>query len=220
MAKNYSEKANAAEISGLAETDILDYQVTIADNFVEMLLNRSFGEATSHIDYYDINGDERSLQTTRWPIISITDFIDNQRETNHTHLVEDTDFFVDKEAGLIMLVEDEFNILKGSAYLTKGNKTVKVIYTWGFSETPEDIKVFADWVLAWIAEIKKTLNASKSTDGQVMRRIRAGNYEEAYDVGNTAVDHKYKGVLADMTGFMVRKYMRHGDSGTESYVTI
>ena len=212
---DYASKGNAAEIAGLTEADILDAQIEIVNRFIDALVNRNFGVANTRNNppqYFDIEGDERELLLDRWPVIAITELVDNQRGASPSTLVQDTDYFLEGAEGVIKLVEDEFNILKGSAYLTRGMRTVRCIYTWGYEDIPAPVSAFADWMAAWIAEIKKATGAAKTAEGQVLRKLRAGNYEEAYDIGNTIIDKKYKAVLSDMTQFLIRNYMRYGDS--------
>jgi len=209
---SYATKANAAAIAGVAVTDIADYQVTSADRYVELILGRSF-ESASQTDYYDIKGDEKIIQLHRYPVISITTFRDNQRESSYTDLVEDTDFTLDKEAGLVKLIHDEFNILKGSTSLTKGEKTVKIVYTWGYASVPNDVAMFADWVLARMAEIKKSGDAAETSTGAALKSIQIGDYEEAYDTKNDKIDKKYKAILAEMTSAMISKYKLWGEGG-------
>jgi hypothetical protein len=207
---DYAVKANSASISGLSISDISDIQVGFVNSYINSLLNVNFGVENSRTQYFDITGDERELLLDRWPVTSITSLIDNQRDTPVT-LIQDTDYFLEEREGIIKLIEDEFNILKGSAYLTVGMRTVKCIYKWGYLAVPNAVSSFADWMVAWIAEAKNALGASKTTDGQVLRKVRAGNYEEAYDIGNVAINDKYKAILSEMTAFLVRSYMRYGD---------
>lgn len=212
MPESYASIANAAALSGLAESDINSTQKNSVDEFVELMLGRSFTSA-QHTQYYDIEGSEKTLQLPHWPLISVTRFRDNQRETSYTDLVEDTDFTVDKQAGLVKLIQDDFNILKGSAYLTVGTKTVAITYNWGYSSIPNDVKLFADWMLAWIAEQKKVMGASKTTGGAVLKRVQMGDYSEAYGVGSTEVDKKYKETLSGMSSMLIGKYKFWGEDG-------
>lgn len=48
----YANVTNAASISGVAETDISTYQRRFVDMYIESMLNRTFGEATSRTDYF------------------------------------------------------------------------------------------------------------------------------------------------------------------------
>ncbi len=209
----YASKVNASVISGLPTTDIPDYFVTTADQFIEEMLGREFGLALDQIDFFDVPpGGLQTIQLHKFPVISITTLRDNQRGSNPEDLVEDTDFTVDKQAAILKLIKDDFNILKGSTTLTVGTKTVKVTYTYGYETTPNAVKLFADWYLAWLTEVKKSLDNMKS-NGAILSRVQVGDYAEAYSTNNRSIDSKYKSVLADMSFVLVRKYQTWDDDG-------
>ena len=207
----YASKNNAAALAGVAVTDIANYQAISVDRYVELMLGRSF-EELEHTQYFDVpSGGLDTLQVMHWPLTSVTRFRDNQRGSNPQDIVEDEDFTVDYQAGIFKLIKDDYNILKGSTSLTVGTKTVAITYKWGYVEIPDDVKLFADWMLAWIAEIKKVTDGVRTADGAILRRVQIGDYQEAYDTGNQLIDKKYKGLLADMTSMLVTKYKFWGE---------
>ena len=210
----YANIDNAAALSGLAVTEFNETMRSYVDKHIELMLGREFGESNSHTQYFDIpGGGVDYLQLSWYPVIAVQTFRDNQRESGYTDLVEDEDFTVDKDAGILKLIKDDYNILKGSTSLTVGTKTVMVTYTHGYARVPNDIAIFADWMLAWMGEIKKTTSALQTADGAVLRRIQIGDYQEAYDVQNTNIDKKYKGLLGEMASMLVAKYKRWGEDG-------
>lgn len=216
---NYCTAANAAAVSGINASDIVAYQMTSVNNFIELLLNRNFGITNSFTDYFDGQSNQKHIQLSHYPVIAVTSFIDNQRGTTTTTLVEDTDFAVDKQAGIIELIRDDWNILKGSTSLTVGTKTVKIIYTYGYSSIPAEITLFADWLLAWIAEVKNILGATRTADGAILKSAQIGDYREAYSVENKTIDTKYKDFLAKMTELVIQKYRFWGENG-DYYITL
>lgn len=223
MAQEYATKATAAALAGVATTDINDAQVDLVNKYIEQMTGRNFGVENSHIQYFDVEGSEDTFQLINYPVISLTEIRDNQRDSvigNQTVLVEDTDYTIDKQAGIVKLIKDDFNVLKGSTGLTVGTKTVKITYTWGYSSTPEDVSMFADYMLAWLAESTKEIGSVKNDSGAILRRIQIGDYQEAYDSKNDKINAKYQKLLSDMSQQLVSKYKKYGESDADYYPII
>lgn len=162
---------------------------------------------------FDGQSNCKHIQLTHYPVISVTLFRDNQRDSNYTDLVEDTDFAVDKEAGIIELIRDDWNILKGSTSLTVGTKTVKITYTWGYESIPDSISIFADSMLAWIVETKESIDNMKTSNGAILSKVNIGDYAEAYSTNNKQIDGKYKDILGSLTEHLIQRYKFWGESG-------
>jgi hypothetical protein len=121
-------------ISGSTYDDQLGRYITVASIAAGQYCNRVFVVETVQ-DRFDITfprlrfGGEEKLQTSRWPVITMTSLTENG-----TALVKDTDYKVDTSNGLLIRLDTNGDPT------TWGQSPVIATYSVGFASIPADLE--------------------------------------------------------------------------------
>ena len=119
-----------------ADDTILSRIVSSVNSYVVNYCSRTIlnYHTNNKVEYFDGNTDSVYLDET--PITSIVSVkISSDGGVTKTDLVENTDFFVDNENGLIISKYGKF-ISSDTKF-----KSLEVTYTGGYAKTPEDLKI-------------------------------------------------------------------------------
>lgn len=199
-------KAKVAIILGVSESDVVDGYLTIADNYVKLLLNRTFDGITSaehyidtraRNDYYESYYDGvRDFVMPNFPVTEITSVLLNPDSDSPTTLTEDTEYFVNLGSGFITLADNFFP--------EQGQRRLKVNYKYGYSTAPDDVIDFASYYAAFLQESRTSI--AKNNDGSILKEVEIGRYREQYATASTALKMKYTDFLTQMEGLIVQKY--------------
>ncbi len=131
-------KADLSITVGIDDT-YLSRAISKASQAISQYCNRVFAAETVQ-DLFDLTqprlkfGGEAVLQTSRWPIISITSVVENTG-ANAVTLVRDTDYRVDVTTGLLWRLNAQSGLVT-----TWGASPVTVIYQGGFATIPLDLQ--------------------------------------------------------------------------------
>lgn len=129
----------AEGITGMTQDARLSDLITSVSQLVKTYCNNSFVDyATSaKTDLFDINYGECFVQLTETPIVAITSVSerDNPADT-YTTLTNNTDYYVDSNTDSVYRVSGN-----ADHPFKSGRGAVKVVYTAGYSSTPEDLKL-------------------------------------------------------------------------------
>jgi len=199
------DRQRVLDFSGIALNSLNSAFISLADRHIKNILGKDFdgGILTSeeYIDlvqrnlFYVSYDGPRNVNLEKTPIVSFTSLTRNPLETNPTTLVQDEDYFINLEAGIITFSD--------SLELISGLKVLKATYTYGYSSVPEDVEDYASMMCAMLHE-GSTINA-KNDAGAILKEIEIGRYRESY--GNTSAYLKEKYSLLDsMREELVQKY--------------
>lgn len=215
----YATKANVAVITGKDETAIADLYLSIADREVERVCGRTFSSTTSQTEYFDTEnrnvftqGDigSRNFPLSKHPVVSVTSVqtitrysdVNNIIQETETDLELDDDYYLsnDNGEGIIHIPEDY--------ELPIGPKSLKVIYTYGYASTPDDVKDYADYYAAMLAD--SGLNIPTNTSGHPLAEIEIGRYREKYADIVKIQKSKYDVILQRLEDVLIDKYKLWG----------
>jgi len=121
-------------ITGSTYDAQLGRYITVASLAAEQYCNRMFVVETVQ-DRFDITfprlrfGGEEKLQTSRWPVITMTSLTENG-----TALVKDTDYKIDTSNGLLIRLDSNGDPT------TWGQSPVVAIYSAGYATIPADLE--------------------------------------------------------------------------------
>ena len=142
-------------------------------------------------DEYACNYDgERKFVLDRPAIYRVDSVISEPDSTDPEYLVEDSDYWVDLDTGVVT-IDDDFD-------LVKGQRTLRFDYRWGWvgGQYPVIVSTYASLYCASLREMMKS--TAKNDDGLPLKEIEIGRYRELYDTANTSIKSKYDSMLRDM----------------------
>jgi hypothetical protein len=126
------------KINSTEYDDRLDLIIKSVSAYVKSYCNRTFNDYSSQDKTEYLNGrDKEFVYLQEFPILTLTSVhtsIDGG--VSYTELIEDTDVFLDYDTGQLI----EANGLPFVS-LGTGHKSLKVVYSGGFVELPEDLKL-------------------------------------------------------------------------------
>ncbi len=169
---------------------------TVVDNWIDTNIKPTgFLNISNADEYYDIKRtDQTELVLKHFPIVTLTELI-NDANSSSPITLDSSSYYVDSESGIIQLLN---NITTSSVsyynnyvgYFSKGNRTVRVKYTYGYSDVPEIIQTIANLMLAKWAKIQL-----QQSDADGMKSVRIGNYSETKDVEFVNIDSEFDSIL-------------------------
>jgi len=212
---SYATLANVAVISGKSESSIDSLFLTIADREVERVCGRSFGSSTSKTEYFDIenrnvfiDGDigAREFALSKHPVNSVSSVTAIRRYSDANNVIQETETALDSEDDYYLWNDDNEGIIKipWDYELVPGPKALKIVYNWGYDTVPNDVKDFADYYAARIAD--SGLSIPSNTSGHPLAEIEIGRYREKYADILKIQKSKYDSVLSRLEEILITKY--------------
>ena len=135
----------------------IEANITSVSNAVKEYIGRSLIDyfSTTKTEYY--KGNEPFILLKEYPIVAAV--VSYKTSTGYTALVEDTDYYLQSDVGILESIDGT-----GFDDTARDPKFIKIDYTGGFQEAPDDIKMaVADLVEK---QIKQEHSISKSMGGQ------------------------------------------------------
>jgi len=131
---NVNELACYMKIADIAEwTPILQVACSYVDDRIKKYCGQSITESET-TEYYDGNG-ERLLMVRKFPLTTITDIAIAATELDvHTALASDTYNLINRNGVYYAYSKNGF---------AKGNGNVRLTYTSGYNDVPQDVKKVA-----------------------------------------------------------------------------
>jgi hypothetical protein len=206
---------SVSEAASLAGAGVVDADLTAAmqkqvNSWIEnQILNGETFEEHSIVDeFHDIGSPfvgellVKELLVNHYPVIEVLSLTDNARSNSPT-LVNSSAYVLDRdgETGIIKL---ESKNVSGSDVITgftRGVQSVKVTYDWGFSSVPAKIEELATLMLAKWGEFNEQQTISNG-----IKSIKAGSYQESYDLSFMSVNAKYEFNIKALTDELRAKY--------------
>ena len=189
--EKYIDWSKAITLSGVTEVDVTDaVKNAIADWIERVGIELELGQPLG-FDSGEITVSDPELKTIvelqdtiildHFPIITVTRLRDNIRATNANNiltLVEETNFEIDKESGIIKLTGElsDSNLMRKIEVFTVGWNTVDVAYTYGFATIPNYLRAFATLVATKALKVWNIIS-NNSTDFQM---LKMGDYTKQY----------------------------------------
>lgn len=200
----YATLAKVSSITEIPEVQIDSTFLTLADNYVEMLLNRSFESTETATDIYDIpdrnvyyEGSQSPyiFPLNNSPLISVQSvYLDDVLQT------VDTDYWIDYGSYSIKFNSEEID----DDELPWGQRKVKISYTYGYSSAPAIIVDFASFIAAHMVD--STTALQKSDSGSILSEVEIGRYREKYANPASFLEGKYGKILGQMQEAIIDKY--------------
>ena len=126
------------KINSTDNDDRLDLIIKSVSAYVKSYCNRFFNDYAIQEKTEYLNGrDKEFVYLQEFPILTLTSVhtsIDGG--TSYTELAIGTDVYIDEETGQLIKADELPFVTAGT-----GHKSVKVVYTGGFNEIPEDLKL-------------------------------------------------------------------------------
>lgn len=178
MADFYGDKAKAAELGGVSETDITNALVEIVNGYIDSEIRTDGFGSHDAVEYIDIDdNNKKEIMLKKYPVIDDgnTEIIDNFQNTPVT--LDPDSYIIDSETGIIQLKSTVTYNENYVSYFSKGYKNVKVTYKHGFNNVPTIISTLATLLMA-----KKVKISEQNTDADGLKSFTAGNYSESRDL--------------------------------------
>ena len=149
----------------------------------------------------------------KFPVVSVTRLRDNIRSSvSVVTLTEGVDFEVNKDTGVINLVNSEQGSLANVvSFFTKGHSTVDVSYVYGFSSVPNDIKAFANLLAA-----KSIKSWYLFDNGDVSGSFTMGDYTEKVGEWSRQLADRFGPTISMALSSLKAKYSNIVPIGTTS----
>jgi len=133
---NLNDFKTYKNISSTTYDSRIEQLIPYISSFIENYCGRKFS-STLYTEFRDAN--EASIILNNFPLISISSVnLSTDGGQTYTPLVENTDYYVDMENDSILAVNGVY-----IAYSAITFKSLKVLYTAGYSSMPHDLKLCA-----------------------------------------------------------------------------
>lgn len=211
---SYADKPTVSALSGIAEADINQIFLDLADNAVHRICNReSFDTEVQNLEeffdikrrniYFENDIGSRDFPLENWPVTAVSEvaliYRDNEGVISGTTVLTlDSGYFLDNlTRGCIVKIPKDYDIAIGI-------KTMRVTYNYGYSSVPQDITDFCNYYAAAIADGAKSVPVND--DGNPLAEVEIGRYREKYANPSTVYATKYGTVLKEMADNLVVRY--------------
>lgn len=126
------------KINSTEHDDRLDLIIKSVSAYIKSYCNRTFNDYVFETKTEYINGrDKEFIYLQEFPVLTLTSVhtsIDGG--VSYTELVLDTDVFINHDTGELLTADELPFVTLGT-----GHKSVKVVYTGGYNEIPQDLKL-------------------------------------------------------------------------------
>lgn len=187
----YGDAAKAETLAGVSTGDVTDEMQEAINDWIDAnIRSTGFGESELVEQYYDIKKiGQNELILKNFPVTELSEIIEGTNTQISDTLVENTDFVLDNDTGIIQL-------LCNKAF-RKGFNIVKVKYKYGFTSVPQLIIQIATLMAAKWAKLRSQ-TIPVGDGGEVVKSVRIGDYSESYDLGFMTVKSEFDDMLSPM----------------------
>ena len=187
----YGDAAKGETLAGVSTGDVTDEMQEAINDWIDAnIRSTGFGESELVEQYYDIKKiGQNELILKNFPVTELSEIIEGTNTQISDTLVENTDFVLDNDTGIIQL-------LCNKAF-RKGFNIVKVKYKYGFTSVPQLIIQIATLMAAKWAKLRSQ-TIPVGDGGEVVKSVRIGDYSESYDLGFMTVKSEFDDMLSPM----------------------
>lgn len=194
--QNYADINTVASIAGISTYQVRQAWLDFVDNLIELKCGRDFWKHSSEVEYHTIENTVTDLlRLDKYPIIGTPTVMDDWRDSTPLTFAA-ASMYVDTAVGIIELYPDNDD---NQYYFTKGRRTVKVTYDWGYEVVPSEVATLADAISAKLMQIM----VDETDEEARVISIQMANYSEKLEPTYKAVlkkfgdlEMKLKGVVA------------------------
>jgi hypothetical protein len=206
----YGDLTEAAKLAGgdVGANDLTTEMQKQINIWIDFKILNGFGgfvESDEIIEHYDMNdSDITELMLENCPVIdgSLTLVDDVQGDSPVT--VNSSCYYIDLNTGIIQLLTNK--TLSGTDIITaftKGVKSVKVTYKYGYAEAPDIIKRLATAAIAKWGKIRE-----QQSDADGLKSVKIGDYSESYDLSFLNINSEFDYMIKDLVDKAVNKYYK------------
>lgn len=200
----YGSTSEAAELSGLAEVNLTEAMQSAINEWINLNIREyGFFEVVISDEYYSImNDNQKELILEKYPIISkeSVEIVDDVN-SNSPVIVDESCYHVDLNSGLIQLIPKSLNSSTAINNFTKGIHSVKVSYSYGYSNVPSDIAKIATLLLAKWGKV-----SDLNSDADGLKNLKIGDYSESKDLSFMSVESEFDVILSKLISQAKIKY--------------
>lgn len=184
----YDSKAEVVElVEGITVGDIKETFRDWAKTIIDQECGHDFYAHDAGTELHDIERDDMTTLIPRhWPVISVTRLRDSVNGvvssasatigSDHYHVYDD---------GRIRLVSATYT------YFTEGDVNVDVQYTYGYTEVPSEVRMLADFLVAFRMQIWLLEQEQDSKGVFGARKIVMADYEETFGQDLRMIESKF-----------------------------
>jgi len=204
----YDSKAEVVElVEGVTVDDIKETWRDWAKTIIDQECQHDFYANDAGTEVHDIDRDDQDTVILRhWPVLSVTrlrDCINGVTSSTPTTISSDH-YHVYTADGRIRLVSDTYS------YFTKGPVNVDVQYTYGYTEVPSDVRMLANMLVAFRAQVWLLEEEQASVSALGVKSIVMADYEATFGQDLKMVESKFgdkvTGGVQRMMKLVVQKY--------------
>jgi len=153
---HFAEVDRVYALTAIDAESIDESWLSIADEEVISWAGGKDFQSHSTTEYIDIErGDQDQIILLHTPVISVTSVTDDAQDSSPTSITV-SDLILYAEEGILKFKDPEDIVGNTLAsHFTKGPRSVKVVYSYGFSSVPQLVKDGATYVVCRFAEIFK-----------------------------------------------------------------
>jgi len=165
-----SELKTYLRITDTEDDTLLQNLIDETEAQIKKYVNNAIEEQTDITEYFNIDSYQKEIILQYFPVSNVSVYEDD------TLLDSDTEYTLDSDAGIIQ---------KYYGYFSKGIKTVKVIYTAGYSTIPDDIKLAVKIQSAFYYQRKDQIGISgQSLEGSINMTEKYGLLDSVKEMLN------------------------------------
>ena len=184
----YDSKSEVVElVEGVAVGDIKEAWRDWAKTIIDQECRHDFYSHNVGTEVHDIDRDDQDTVILRhWPPISVTRLRDSINgvtssapttiASGHYHIYND---------GRLRLVSDAYSVF------TKGPVNVDVQYTYGYSEVPSDVRMLANMLVAFRAQVWLLEQEAAGSGAFGAKKIVMADYEETFGQDLKIIESKF-----------------------------
>jgi len=196
----YDAKDEVVElVEGLTESDIQGTWRDWAKVCIDLECGHDFYSHDSDTEYYDIVDSQSVLLLRNYPVLALTQLRDNVNGIyTQTPTTIDDDYHLESEAGIITLLGGT------QSYFTTGKANADVEYTYGYSSTPVEVRMLANMLVAFRAQIYLLEKNGESIFG--LQSLQIADYRETFGQDLGPIKAKLVDDIKRMMLLVKRKY--------------
>lgn len=194
----YGNVDDAVEMSG-CEEDLLTNQSIhkVINMWIDKKIRKEgFAVVPDYEEYFNVDDSRVNiLMLTNIPVITDSLVLTDNAQDDVPTVVDSECYILDMETGIIQLLSDKsFSSANSISYFTKGIKSVKAKYNYGYVSVPDDVSLFATLLLAKWGKVKTMGNSN--ADG--LKQEKTADYTRTFDLNFMSVSSEYDDQIKDL----------------------
>ena len=184
----YDSKSEVVEfVEGVTVDDIKEGWRDWAKTIIDQECQHDFYAHDAGTEVHDINRDDQDTVILRhWPTITVTRLRDGVNGvTSSTPTTISSDHYHVYRDARLSLVSASYSCF------TKGRVNVDVQYTYGYTEVPSDVRMLANFLVAFRAQVWLLEKEAEEKGAFGARKIVMADYEETFGQDLRIIESKF-----------------------------